>query len=548
MTISRRKLFGVAIPLSLASLIASKKSLAHREIVNAKINSNFNDVKTNNFLSRTTVSPLDFGGEKNNPNIDSTKCILQAIDFAVENQLALDLRGGPWRVTQPLNLTNVKQVITDWTGRLIVNPNDFSDANLFVVYFGQPNVNFHQNRAVYNSVVGCFIIISESRDSQLNGFYIKGNFLSFDSIRAINFNGTGIHISATWDSTFTSLSAELCGNEQKYQIAIEDGGDTSNCLSISRIQSERAYHRCLAIACIRSVINAIHAERTQILSTNDGTKKLISGLSYVNVVINVGNTTINQFMHDSMPSKNYSSVILNLDQSSIRDAQFSTCVVVSNFGRCSSFENISMLKYYTGHGLKDSSFNNLKILDSFFPFSNINVSGGVYKNVVVEDGRRVIFSRSRIYSLSLSRDSKNTLFSDCVFINELTFEDADDNYSVKNSRSGVIASQVVFSDCIFNGVIRGGKNSMALFKGGVIKKAKLKSRTRFTFNNVIIDDFDFEGEPLYLTENCKFGQVHSWSPPNNGEAYINGAKTEFQDDKVNHQYTYSAINRKWINR
>ncbi|EPY4320350.1 hypothetical protein MWG98_05855 [Klebsiella quasipneumoniae] len=548
MTLSRRKLFGVAIPLGLASLIAPKKSLANREVVSTKAEPDLDDFKSNNIVSITTVSPLGFGGKKSHPEIDNTQAILQAIQFAVDNQLALDLRGGPWRVTKSLNLTNVRQVITDWTGRLIVNSNDFFDANKFVVYFGKPDVDFHENRALYNSVIGCFLIISENRDSQLNGFYIKGNFLSFDSIRAINLNGTGIHISATWDSTFTSLSAELCGNERNYQICIDDGGDTSNCLSISRIQSERAYHKCLAISCIRSVINAVHAERTRILTENDGTKSLISGLLYSNVIINVGNTTINQFMHDCLPSKNYSSVILNLDQSSIRDAQFSTCIVVSNFGRCSSFENISMLKYYTGIGLKDCSFKNIRIIDSFYPLSNINISGGVYKNVVVNNGERVIFSQSRIYSLSVSRKSKSTFFSNCVFINDLNFGNSADNLSEKKASIDLNISPIIFSDCIFNGVVRGGENAIAAFKGGVMEKVKLKNRTKFIFSDVTIKDFDFDGEALYLTKNCKFGQVHAWSTPNNDEAYPNGTITEYQDDKENHQYVYNAVTKKWINQ
>ncbi|MBD3723141.1 hypothetical protein IE978_29710 [Klebsiella pneumoniae] len=79
----------------------------------------------------------------------------------------------------------------------------------------------------YTSIVGVLLIISENRDATLNGVFIKGNFLTIDSIRAINFNGTGIHISATLGlPTIQSISAERCGNVKNFQLRIEPGGDT----------------------------------------------------------------------------------------------------------------------------------------------------------------------------------------------------------------------------------------------------------------------------------------------------------------------------------
>lgn len=223
--------------------------------------------------------------------------------------------------------------------------------------------------------------------------------MTIDSIRAINFNGTGIHISATWDSTIQSISAERCGNVKNFQLRIEPGGDTSNCLFIGRIQSERAYHKCLEIKCIRSVINTIHAERTLIQTDDDGTKPLISGLKYVNVSIQIGNSTINQMIYDNVSDKVatsqvFSSVVINLDQSSMRDGQFNTSHVVSNFGRNSAFENFAVYQFSLVKELEILVLVILK-LKIFLAKSNIRIIGGNIKN------------------LSLAKDTENILLNGC---------------------------------------------------------------------------------------------------------------------------------------
>ncbi|WP_162557635.1 hypothetical protein [Klebsiella michiganensis] len=109
-----------------------------------------------------------------------------------------------------------------------------------------------------------------------------------------------MYLSAVWDGAFKSLSAELCGNTSDYQIGIVSEGDTSNCLNIGRIQSERVYNKCLIISCIRFVINEIHAEWVVVLSISDREITLRSGLEYINVLVNIGNAVINQIIHDCL--------------------------------------------------------------------------------------------------------------------------------------------------------------------------------------------------------------------------------------------------------
>lgn len=553
MKFSRRKLIGSIIPVGVLSLLSSKPVAAKSKIENDTSNPK-NDLSYQDNHD-TIISPIAFGAVRNNPDFDNTAAVLAAIKYAEKNHRALDLRGGPWRISKSLDFTLIKQVVTDWSGRLIVNPKNFETEHGYVVTIGLPGDNFRKFRALYNSIVGSFLIISENRDMPLDGVYIKGSFLALDSIRVINFNGSGICISSTWDSTITSLSAELCGNVDKYQISIESGKDTSNCLSISRIQSERAFHKCLAISCIRSVINAIHAERTQILSDNDGTNKLVSGLSYSNLIINVGNTTINQIIYDNLKGnhssrKEISSVILNLDQSSIRDAQFVTSYVVSNFGRRSSFNNMSVLKMFTGNNLTDCSINNLNVIESFYPLSNITINGGVFNDVVINNkSKNLFFSQSKLGQLYFNKGTDNVKFNGCIISGDL---DLENGISFKfnrrlDERSATPEGNmpVSFVDCIFKACVQGGENSVATFKGGVINKVNLQNRTKYIFDNVSISEFGYRGEPLFLTINCQFGKLHSWSTPK-GDNYAGGSITEFSDGDRIQKYTFNIQSNTWI--
>ena len=425
MGISRRQLFNFIAPLGTLSFLIPCTSRA--KIDNGATLSNEKDLTNSKtyLANRVSVSPIDFGAVSNNADIDHTEIILRVIKFAEQNNKAVDLRGGPWRI------------IVDWTGRLIVNPNSFKDENGYVVYIGVPGSNVKNGRAIYTSIVGVLLIISENRDATLNGVFIKGNFLTIDSIRAINFNGTGIHISATWDSTIQSISAERCGNVKNFQLRIEPGGDTSNCLFIGRIQSERAYHKCLEIKCIRSVINTIHAERTLIQTDDDGTKPLISGLKYVNVSIQIGNSTINQMIYDNVSDKVatsqvFSSVVINLDQSSMRDGQFNTSHVVSNFGRNSAFENFAVYQFFSGKGVRDSSFSNFKVKKSFLAKSNIRIIGGNIKNLsLAKDAENILLNGCNISSVLLGEKMTNIFFANCTFAKSAEISDSPTaNYDV----------------------------------------------------------------------------------------------------------------------
>ncbi|HBK4624990.1 hypothetical protein [Klebsiella michiganensis] len=547
MGISRRQLFNFIAPLGTLSFLMPGTLRA--KIDNGATLSNEKDLTNSKtyLANRVSVSPIDFGAVSNNADIDHTEIILRVIKFAEQNNKAVDLRGGPWRITRALDFTNIKQIIVDWTGRLIVNPNSFKDENGYVVYIGVPGSNVKNGRAIYTSIVGVLLIISENRDATLNGVFIKGNFLTIDSIRAINFNGTGVHISATWDSTIQSISAERCGNVKNFQLRIEPGGDTSNCLFIGRIQSERAYHKCLEIKCIRSVINTIHAERTLIQTDDDGTKPLISGLKYVNVSIQIGNSTINQMIYDNVSDKVatsqvFSSVVINLDQSSMRDGQFNTSHVVSNFGRNSAFENFAVYQFFSGKGVRDSSFSNFKVKKSFLAKSNIRIIGGNIKNLsLAKDAENILLNGCNISSVLLGEKMNNIFFANCTFTKSAEISDSPTaKYDHLN-----LSVPVIFSDCIFKGSVSGVDKTPLSIRGGNIKKVNLKSNSRVYFENVSIGSFSYTGRPLFTTKNCYIEKMVSWSQPSN-DVYQRGMTTEISTDEGITQYIYKSPQVGWV--
>lgn len=171
------------------------------------------------------VTPFMFGGIGNDTSHDNTSAVLQAIEACKAFGFGLDLRGGPWRITQTVDLTSVRSIISDWNGRFLVDPQKFmaKHAANYVITFGNPDTDFRSDRAVYTCVHGVLGVVSDNRNTELNGVWFKGALLKIDAVRAVNFNGAGIKLSAVWDSVFLSLSGELSGNVSNYQVSIVSG-------------------------------------------------------------------------------------------------------------------------------------------------------------------------------------------------------------------------------------------------------------------------------------------------------------------------------------
>ena len=141
------------------------------------------------------VSPLHFGGVPGGL-VDSTQAIKDAIDKSALHGYVLDLRGGPWLFSATLDLTGVKTIIADFSGRLLCNPVGFtagtSDYGSWAVTIGKPTGGFGANRSVGCVILGSLVVESLNRSSGLDGVYLKGSWFNVGHIRAYNFNGHGV--------------------------------------------------------------------------------------------------------------------------------------------------------------------------------------------------------------------------------------------------------------------------------------------------------------------------------------------------------------------
>ena len=125
------------------------------------------------------VTPFMFGGIGNDTSHDNTSAVLQAIEACKAFGFGLDLRGGPWRITQTVDLTSVRSIISDWNGRFLVDPQKFmaKHAANYVITFGNPDTDFRSDRAVYTCVHGVLGVVSDNRNTELNGVWFKGALL-----------------------------------------------------------------------------------------------------------------------------------------------------------------------------------------------------------------------------------------------------------------------------------------------------------------------------------------------------------------------------------
>jgi hypothetical protein len=502
------------------------------------------------------VSPLDYKNKIQSS--DDTEAINSAIRDAIQKNYCLDLRGGPWRIKKSIDLTEVKSIITDWSGRILVNSDDFQCDNNsgFSVTIGNPELSYKKGRANYTQVLGLLCIISENRNKPLNGLYIKGSLLNFDSIRIIGFNGNGLNLSSVWDSTFSSISCELCGNIDKYQIDINSGGDTSNCLAIERIQSERAFHKCLYINAIRSTFNTIHAERTTILTKNDGSQ-LSSPLKYTNISITLSNGVINQIIHDTSTqisdlgpheiiAGNKSSISINLVNTVLNSALMSNCILSTSIASRSKFNAVICESWYFGNtkNITDSSINCSKVDKVISLSKNISLrDSSISSLTIIKNSQNILIDKCNVEALNINESVLgDIIFRSCSFPATMVLGETGKGKSAEVTVSNRLP--VTFSDCTFLGIITGETFSQAIFRGGYIERVNLASQFIGQFYNVQINRFNYSGIPTFITNQCVIAKVDSWGPPENLIAPI-GIRTERPGIETKNTFISQGVSGKW---
>ncbi|MDI3166387.1 hypothetical protein QK313_00325 [Klebsiella michiganensis] len=473
------------------------------------------------------ITPQMYGAISGSSTVDNTVAMQAAINAA--SGKILDLRGGPWRVSATLDFTNLRGIITDYTGRILVNPVGFSalHSRKFAVTFGNPDTPFGANRCNHFTCIGYLLVESDNRDAELSGIYIKGSLMSFGSIRTTRFNGHGLRADAWWDTSVASISYELCGNTSLYALDLNPYGDTSNCLFIGRIQVEQAYHKQMNINIIRSVIGSIHSERLKILTLDDGTTGLPSGLTYQNTNINITNTTIGQMILDASEDAGAGtvsvtpSVRLNLYESEVSSFYLATSVVSSTFGQNGVIKSSSLYKYYNpsysvtmiscrvtrtaGDGLAvvgGAGFMALNCaFDTFTP--DYNSSGITLQKCTIKS----------------NYNSTNTGVSGVVF-DQTTF-----NGNVSGTGPTEVSKPTEFRSCNILGTFSGAFQHRAIIKGGYINAVSLASRAYAEFESVKGGSFTYTGDRAFVTRGCSFTTVTLWGPPTFG-AYKVGQRTQ----------------------
>lgn len=385
----------------------------------------------------------------------------------------------------------------------------------YALTFGNPDGDAYTGRASYVCVTGTIGIVSDNRDVELNGVYFKGSHFDVGYVRVNGLNGSAIMLSAVWDSLFTRLSAQDSGNINNYQVGIVSGGDTSNCLKISAIQSENAYHKCLIIGCIRSEIGNIHAERTSVLTTNDGTTGLQSTLTYTNVLINVGNTSIGQIIHDcrttgtapdgSPLAATNSSVVVNLDYtSSIKDASFPGSIGNTMFGRNSTYGQMSFLDwYFGGANVSNLTFIGPRCIGTLHPNQKTKFINGTYNAVVPLFGAADLdFDNCDITSLTFPNNIVgNISFRKCRYPSGFTLGDTKQPAGFTgDSTLGETKRPVFFDDCEFLGTVAGAYRARAIFRDCMIANVSLASRAALNFKSCKITTFGYSGDRAFTTE------------------------------------------------
>lgn len=475
------------------------------------------------------VTPQMHGATSGDSVSDNTTAVLNAAAEAALTGKILLLSGGPFRISQTLDLTAVRHVAADYTGRLLVNPSVFTPKHTreFVVTFGNPDTAFGSDRCNHLTLSGYLVVEASNRTATLSGVYLKGALMKLGSIRVRGFNGSGFRADAWWDSVLDSISVELCGNTSLYALDINPYGDTSNCLNIGRIQVEQSYHKNMNINIIRSKIGPIHSERGKILTLDDGTTNLPSGLTYQNTNINLTNSTMDQMILDAADDTSAvtvtktPSVRLNLYESHVSSFYLATSVVSVTAGQHGRIDSSSFYKYY------NPSYS--------VTLSSCRVTRTAGDGYLKVGGAGFVAQNCAVDTFQPDYNTSSALFTSCTFNNNysntntnvsgILFDKCTFNGNITNTGPTAVVSPTEFRDCTILGTFIGSYQHKVIVNGGYVSAVNLASRAYAEFNRVRGGTFNYSGDRAFVTAGCSFDTVTAWAPPTFG-AYPAGKRTQ----------------------
>ncbi|WP_151840763.1 hypothetical protein [Acinetobacter soli] len=433
------------------------------------------------------------------PNqIDDQIILNKAIIEADRRLMSLDIRGSVWGINGPVYCIKQMQLLCDWTSYISVNSYGVFPEG-WAVMFGDPSVTWTAGRALI-TIIGKLRVECGTRVNNLNGVIFKGAWHSVESVRVYNFNGTGVMLDSMHDSAFQDISVELSGNGEDYAFVCSSNDDTSNCLSIGRLQVEQSFQRGIYITkTIRSLFENIHSER---LYVTDKTSKPTTVGRDINHVINVDNTQINQALFQSDSDADFfvrmDGVASNFGAIRVHGNLY------SEYGGILTYDSCACDSYtqYTAAGstvfnslscenlklLRDVTINQADVTNFIYGYqcSNITFNGGSVDNVGGGDSSTLalgayIFNNVKIinvYKTGASADLTHTAFNDCSITNF---------YGAYQNNCKVV--------------------------GGKIKNCDLNTDMYADFTNTQFENFKGNSGIAYTTRNCIATGTTSWSLP-----------------------------------
>jgi len=218
--------------------------------------------------------------------MNSTDALQNAFYFASSNNKNLEFEKSKdnegYFTTKKLVLCSYFNLTTN--GTPIYVDSTFEDD--YVVAIGDTTTDYID---ILTGVHADYIYVRniEERSGNYGGVFIKCSSANIMKIRAMGFNGIGIHCSPVYDSQFGHLISERNGNLTEYAITFDGNGDDSNANQIDLITLHDSYHKALLFSGSKNRIDNIHSERNYVLSTDDGTTGLASSLAYRNIFISM---------------------------------------------------------------------------------------------------------------------------------------------------------------------------------------------------------------------------------------------------------------------
>lgn len=473
-------------------------------------------------LYQMPVSPIDYGGVGNG-TFDDTASWRAAAEVCRISGRALDVRGKDWKLTGPVDLSFIRTILAD---KPVLDARGVGTAaDEYLLRVGDPTVDGNSGRSDRLCLFGQLALVClDERAVPRRGIYLKGGQMCVDQLSASNYNGTGIHLASVWDSTFTRLITELCGNINSYSILGDaDIEGNLNCLKISALQCEQAIDKGVFFNCIRSEIGNIHAERLRVTSTNDGSGALPNGTTYVSHRFLLGNSKVGQAIFQCLPAgvpvpvpgggntvSNKMNILLYADDSDINtwatgDAGSSVDIMVVGGARL-RMANVGCNALYQTAPANTTTLENISAA------------------TLMKFGEGVTFMGLRCDRFDLFSNSRNINGSDLA-CRILEFSDnIRGNINISGLRADAVgdtrAAAAFYAQPTFtNATVQtyyGAFNARAVFISGLIATANLASQTAAEFRGVTFGTFQHNGNPSFITDaGCTAFVVTNWSKPTN---------------------------------